>query len=375
VLTVLLVVLGLLAEAVRMNLGLMPALRLVPYLLPSMLSFAVPGAILFTSCQVYGRMSSENEVVATKALGISPMVLLTPALGLAFVLSAVGVWLNDLAFSWGHAGVQRVVLQSVEEIAYGMLRTQRSYSNQRFSIIVKEVRGRTLVRPIMNFQGGGDSPVWTVSAAQAELRSNLERNTLVLIMDDCEIDVAGARSVLPGRTVQEIPLALASASKREFKEGVPAHMPLSAIGEETERQIIAIRQLEQSAAAESALGLVTGQFADLNDGVWALRRQELALAKQRLNKLRTEPFRRWAAGFSSLCFVLVGAPLAIQMKRSDMISTFGCVFLPILIIYYPFFHYGFDQAKTGALPPYSVWAANLVMAAIGFWMIRRVLRY
>ena len=81
----------------------------------------------------------------------------------------------------------------------------------------------------------------------------------------------------------------------------------------------------------------------------------------RLNKLRTEPFRRWAAGFSSLCFVLVGAPLAIQMKRSDMMSTFGCVFLPILIIYYPFFHYGFDRAKTGALPPYSVWAANLVM--------------
>ena len=155
VLTVVLVVLGLLTEAIRMNLGLMPTLRLVPYILPTSLSFSVPGTILFTCCQVYGRMSAENEVVAAKALGISPMVLLMPAFGLALVLSIIGVWLNDLAFTWGHAGVQRVVLHSVEEIAYNMLRTQKSYSNQRFSISVKEVRGRKLIRPIMNFQSGG----------------------------------------------------------------------------------------------------------------------------------------------------------------------------------------------------------------------------
>jgi hypothetical protein len=207
VLTVVLVVLGLLTEAIRMNLGLMPTLRLVPYILPTSLSFSVPGTILFTCCQVYGRMSAENEVVAAKALGISPLVLLAPAFAFALVLSMVGVWLNDLAFTWGHAGVQRVVLHSVEEIAYNMLRSQKAYSNQRFSIIVKEVRGRILIRPIMNFQSGGDAPMWTVTAATAELQSNLERNTLLLIMDDCEIDVAGARSVLPGRTVQEISLA------------------------------------------------------------------------------------------------------------------------------------------------------------------------
>ena len=375
VLTVILVVLGLLTEAIRMNLGLMPTLRLVPYILPTSLSFAVPGTILFTCCQVYGRMSADNEVVAAKALGISPMVLLAPAFGLALVLSMVGVWLNDLAFTWGHAGVQRVILHSVEEIAYNMLRTQNSYSNQRFSIIVKDVQGRKLIRPIMSIQSGSSAETWTISAAQAELQSNLERNTLLLIMDDCEIDVAGARSVLPGRTVQEIPLALASASKRQFTEGSPAHLPLSAIGSETERQIETIRNLEQAAAADNALALITGQFADLSDGTWGLRRQELAMARLRLNKLRTEPFRRWAAGFSSLCFVLVGAPFAIWARRSDLMSTFGYIFVPVLVVYYPFFMYGFDRAKAGALPPYSVWAANLVMVAIGLWMLRRVVRY
>jgi lipopolysaccharide export system permease protein len=374
VLTLLLVVLGLLTEAIRMNLGLLPTLRLIPYVLPSSLAFAVPGTILFTCCQVYGRMSAENEVVAIKALGISPMALLWPAFGLAFVLSVIGVALNDLAFSWGHVGVQRVIVQSVEEIAYGMLRTQKSYSNHRFSIIVKEVRGRKLMRPIMHFQPGDGSPSWTVIAAEAELESNLERNTLLLIMTDCEVDVGGVRSTLPGRTVQEIPLALASA-KGELKGIIPSHLPLSQIGEETERQVETIRELEQSLAAHNALALITGQFDDLKNDIWYSRRLELANARVRLNKLRTEPFRRWAGGFSSLCFVLVGAPFAIYMRRSDLMSTFGWVFVPILILYYPFFMFGFDRAKAGTLPPYSVWAANLVMVVIGLWLLRRVVRY
>ena len=67
------------------------------------------------------------------------MVLLRPAFALAFILSLVAVWLNDVAYSWGQQGMQRVVIESVEEICYGMLRAQRSYSNPRFSIIVKDV--------------------------------------------------------------------------------------------------------------------------------------------------------------------------------------------------------------------------------------------
>src|SRR5687768_17410840 len=120
-LTLLMVVLLVGQEAWRMNLGLAPTLRLIPFILPTALVFAVPGTILFTVCLVYGRMSADNEVTAAKSAGISPMALLWPAFGLAFLLSVLAVWLNDVAFSWGQAGIQRVILQSVEEITYGTL--------------------------------------------------------------------------------------------------------------------------------------------------------------------------------------------------------------------------------------------------------------
>jgi lipopolysaccharide export system permease protein len=373
-LTMLMLVLLVGQEAWRMNLGLLPTLRLIPFILPTALVFAVPGTILFTVCLVYGRMSADNEVTAAKSAGISPMALLWPALGLAFVLSVFGVWLNDLAFSWGQAGMQRVILHSVEEIAYGMLRKQRSFANARFSIIVKEVEGRELIRPIMTFQPAGEVPAFTLSAVKAELRSNLERNTLSLILTDCEIDTGdGLRSVLPGVSVQEIPLRYAST--RELKEGSPSQLPMWRFPEETTAQEETIEQLEQALAAEAGLSLMMGDFPALGENTWKPRRKVLADARIRLSRLRTEPWRRWASGFSCLCFVMVGAPLAILWRRADVMSTFFACFFPILLIYYPLFLVGFDRAKAGALPPYSVWAANLILVGIGIWLMRRVIRY
>src|SRR6476660_5958583 len=189
-LTGLLVLMVVLVEASRMNLGLGPTLRLLPYSLPMALAYSAPCATLFTVCLIYGRMSADNEVIATKALGITPTALLWPAWILAFVLSLVGVWLTDLAFSWGAVGVQRVVVQSVEEILYGMLRTQKSYANQKFSIVVKEVQDRRLIRPIMHFQANNDLPAIRISAAEAELKSELARSVMTLILTDCEIEMS-----------------------------------------------------------------------------------------------------------------------------------------------------------------------------------------
>ena len=112
-------------EAIRQGLGPEPIARLIPYLLPEALRFAIPGTMLYSVCMVYGRMSAGGEVTALRSLGISPWEVVKPTLILAFVTSLAGVWLNDVAVSWGRQGAHRVVLHSVEQIAYGMLRTQQ----------------------------------------------------------------------------------------------------------------------------------------------------------------------------------------------------------------------------------------------------------
>lgn len=91
-------------EAVENGLGLVPILRLVPYMLPQAMQFAVPGTMLLATTSVYGRIASSNEIVAVKSLGISPMVMIWPTLILATVVSFSAVVLNDVAVSWGRGG-------------------------------------------------------------------------------------------------------------------------------------------------------------------------------------------------------------------------------------------------------------------------------
>jgi lipopolysaccharide export system permease protein len=44
-------------------------------------------------------------------------------------------------------------------------------------------------------------------------------------------------------------------------------------------------------------------------------------------------------------------------------------------LYYPLLAVSVDQAKDGVLPPYAVWAGNIMLSLVGVWLLRRVNRY
>ena len=95
----------------------------------------------------------------------------------------------------------------------------------------------------------------------------------------------------------------------------------------------------------------------------------------RMYRLVIEPARRWANGFSCLCFVLIGAPAGILLRNSDFLTSFFACFMPILLVYYPLLFLGVDQAKLGILPSWSVWTGNVILMICGVWLLRRVQRY
>lgn len=372
--TVLLLMAGMLQQAIREGLGLAPVLRIVPYILPHALRFAVPATILFAVCTVYGRMSAANEFVALKSLGITPWVAITPALVLSFLLSLLSVWLNDVAVSWGTDGINRVILQSAEEITYSVLRTHRSYSSDTFSINVQDVRGRRLIWPTFSFQVKEDEPPVTLTARQAELRLSPDKESLSIVLFDSELEWgAGGTGFLPDQVVHEIPLK--QATGRGDATARVSQLPMWQIAPALQARREAILREEQSLATEAAYQMMTGDFAGLTDPRWRHRQARLDELRDTLSRFHTEPWRRWASGFSCLFFVLVGAPLAVLMRNGDFWTSFGVSFLPVLMLYYPLFALGLDRAKSGHMPPFSVWLANVVLLAVGWWLLRRVQRH
>lgn len=371
--TVLMVLVGIAFEAVRQGLGLSPILRLIPFVLPNALLFAIPGTILFAVCSVYGNMSASNEIVTIKAAGASPLTVVWPAILMAFILSLVTVWLNDVAASWGRKGMYRVVVQSVEQTIYGMLRTQRSHRTNGFSITVQDVDGRLLINPtLVVFPEQGQHPI-TLAAEQAELRSDFDEQTLVVIMRRGEMEIPGEARFVFDEFKQAIPLPDLVRKGEDLQR--PANLPLRRVPDEIRSQRSTIAHLRQDQAADAAFQLLGGEFAELSSGNWATQQYTLDRAKARLCRLQTEPWRRWANGFSCFFFVLVGAPLAIHLRKADLWTTFFLCFMPVLIFYYPMLMFGISQSKSGALPPYSVWMGNVGMALAGIWLMRKIVRH
>lgn len=361
-------------EAVKQGLppGQIP--RLLPYILPGALLFAVPASLLLATTNVYARISGSNEVVAVKAMGISPMVFLWPTLILATLLSLGTVVLNDVAFSWGRNGVERVVIEAVEEIAYSMLRTQRRFSGPSFDINVAGVDKRRLIRPTLTLAARGETPTITLTAEWAELRSDREANLLKIILWNGEVEVGGkivAR--FPDEQQHEIPLR--RANQDDITSKSPSTLALRVIPGEIVNQRAQIEHYEQELAARAAYQMLCGDFEGLTDREWAARRRELAEKRSRLDRLRTEPYRRWAAGFSCLCFAFVGAPMAIWLRNRDFLTSFFLCFFPILVVYYPALAYTLDAAKNGTLPPFAVWTGNVILLLWGAYLLRKVFRY
>jgi lipopolysaccharide export system permease protein len=371
-LTALMLMYGLFKQAHDQGLGPAQVLRVVPYVLPDMLRFTIPATILFAACSVYGRMSGSNEVVAIKSLGISPMAILWPCFIFSSFLSLLTVWLNDVAVTWGQAGVQRVVIESVEEIIYSMLRTQRSYNAPRnVSIFVSKVEGRRLIKPIFNFAANGARPPYTLSAEEAELRSNNE--TLKIICRQCTIEM---ESNVFFSDVVEREVLLTDASRSGDGSRIPTRVPLSLVPAETARVEEDLGQFQRSRAALYGRPLLLGEFDRLEGLNWLLDAQQILDFHNHLHRLATEPPRRWSAGFSCLCFVLIGAPMAFWRRNADFLTSFFLCFCPILFVYYPLLVFGVEQAKSGTLHPYIVWLGNLILGAWGIWLLRaKVVRY
>lgn len=370
-LTMLMMFIGVAREAIRQGLAPMAVLQLIPYALPNALVFALPGTILFSVCVVFGRMASDNEIFVIQSMGVSSSVIIRPALVISFLLSLLTVWLVNLAFTWGHSGMQRIVLASVEQVAYSVLSRNLSYQNGPLTINVLGVEGDQLLQPKITLRRPGGANV-TISAMAAKLSVTEDGRSIVLSLTQGEVVLDdGASFQFPDTLAYTVPLA--PPENEDLLSANPSHMSLADVGLAQTKQIADINRQQDEIAAFTGFSLLTGNLAEVSDAGAAGRFENLERCRHRLDRLKTEPARRWASGFSCFAFAMVGLPLATLLRTSDYMTTFGICFLPIVIVYYPLFALSLDLAKDGVVPPIFVWLGNFVCFSISIALMRKAL--
>ncbi len=371
VITLLVLLIGVAREAMNQGLGLTSIMRLIPYTLPNALSMAVPGTALFSVCSVYGRMSVDNEFVTMQSVGVSLLPSIMPAIFLTTILSVATVGLINVAFTWGFHGIERVVMSSVENIAYKVLERERSFQHRGFSINVRDVQGRDLIEPQIKINRPNSDPV-TIVARRAQMTYKDDEQALELRITDGSASVGTAASFqFPNTFVQTIPLAI--APQDTLLTAHPSHMSMRDLPMASLHQREDLLRREHAMAVSVGFGLLTSRPGRMMDSKSFEREAGVTQSRQRLHRLGTEMQRRWASGFTCLAMSMIGIPLAIRMKASDTMTTFGVVFLPTVLVYYPIFALTLDMAKDGRISSAGVWIANAIFIAAAVLLLRRLI--
>jgi LPS export ABC transporter permease LptF/LPS export ABC transporter permease LptG len=309
-------------------------------LIPNVLVFALPTAMLVGTLVGLSRMGTDSELVAMRAAGVGTWQMLWPVLLLGLGLSISALWVNlymapEAARTLRRATIRAALYKMDSPVEPRTFNTEIP----GYVIYVKDgdkVRGQW--GRVFLFAQSKDGPTRLVTARSGRIDSSGERSELVL--------------------------SDAISTSFAAKEG------------EGNGTVRATERLEQLRFV-----LDTGRKELLGD----LRREEMRPEEMDLSQLLSEgataretrervtlAHKRLAFSMGPLIFALLGAGLGLRVRKGG--RGFGLLLsLGVLLIYYLLSLFGEQMARAGTLPvPAGTWMANILTAAwAGLLLLRR----
>ena len=305
-------------------------------IIPGILVFTIPMAVLIGVLLGLGRMSMDSEVIALTALGISRKRILFPV-GIFALLGAVLTLLMTL---W----LAPASLRTFRTIEGALLTSQISFQVQPR---VFDERFPHMVLYINDVSPSGTR--WNgVFLAQAGAESG------------SQITLAESAIVIADPNEGKLELHLIGGSTHEFSRSDPDHYSVTVF----QRTDWPVEVTTTGAAAERVLSNPERSFSDL-----------VRDKSKNWREARVELHQRFAFPVACLVFALIAVPLGAQPRRGGRAA--GTLLAVVIIAcYYLLFIIGAGLARQGVVSPATgMWAANLVLALTGFALLPRMERY
>lgn len=193
VLTMLMTVLGAIEPMRKQGLTGVQVLSLFGYLVPVMLPLTLPISALFGATFVYGRFSQTNELLAAKASGISPVVLLQPPLVLGAIVTVLSLGISNWVSPAMAERLGNAVVENIGGLAYQQLLT-RNYMRlgNRFIHAAEVDRDNDEIHGVVAVQVKVDGAVRLLVAPSA--RIEFQRDDERSYVQFTAMEVAATRS-------------------------------------------------------------------------------------------------------------------------------------------------------------------------------------
>jgi lipopolysaccharide export system permease protein len=315
--------------------SLLHILRLMMYITPSFLIFTVPMALLLGTLLTFGRLSSDNEITAFKASGVSLYQLFRPVFLFSIAASLFTTWLVFYGLPWGNRGFM-ATLQTIVQTKADVEIQERVFNDEFEGLVVYvdkvPIEGQKM-EGVLIYDERDEDRYNTIFAKEAFLLNDPRSGDLVLKLVKGEIH----------RTEQKT-----KTYHRIRFEAYDLRLELSKTFEAIGRKL---KEHEMS-------------IEEINARIEKMRQEGKNPAP-----LQVELHKRYALPFACVVFGLIGVPLGIQPRRSG--RSHGFVFsILILLGYYVSLSACEMLAVRGAIPAFMAgWAPTFLFAGLGGYLL------
>ena len=325
--------------------------QMILYRFPMVLALTFPMAILLGTLLGFSRLSSDSELVALVAAGISFERIVTPVVVFGLLISLVGYWFNQTVVPTANAHGEALVND------YKKRGGANLDNPAAFTLPIRDGDNQLL----LHVEGGVDASALggsgQVGPARCDHRAACPRTgRRLLCRQTCGLDSGHDQAVASCTTGRPPTWATTTGAIVGFGETDAAPtISLDSPGNLADLQL-PVEQVPTDRLRRRAAVLRAGGSQD------DARKAEVEIA------------RREALPFASLMFALIGAPLGVSPKRAGKGMGFGLSVL-ITFAYWMGMQVLGILAQGGLLPPLvALMIPNAVCLAVAVWLNRRVLR-
>lgn len=365
------------------NMGLSPTeiVHLVPYMVPGSLLYTIPVSLLFSVTVVYGRLASDNEIVAIKTAGLSTLFVLRPAIYLGLGLSIILLYLSYGPIPMANHQAKQIIIADMEEAFYKVLKKERQLDKAQwpFMIMVRDVEGKTMLDATFKHRTGGGgrgtprSFDTIIQAKKARIRFDKTKGEALVYLDDAEISNPTKDVSLINDSILPIELP-EKGNMPDFKRIQEQTTP--EMIKEQARLLVSMKTERKRWAMSASLGMGMGLLERTQWKQVQVSFNDYGSWQMQWRALETEKNQRIAMSCGSFFFVLLGAPVGIIFARRDFLSAFISCFVPIIILYYPLILLGTNMGKDAILPPVvALWLGNTVLGVLAGLVLPSVMKH
>ena len=160
--------------------------RFTLYIMPIVLTFTVPWAVMVAVMLVFGRLSADSEITAMRACGVSILQIVSPILLFTLLLTGFCLYLQvEVGPPWLGKSREVMKIAAINQ-PLALFEPGRMVEYERSLICIDEKIGEDVIKGIqlytLNDQG---YPAQDITAATGKLVVNQEEKTMDVHLYDC----------------------------------------------------------------------------------------------------------------------------------------------------------------------------------------------